>query len=52
VFDKAKYINVKFDDIEITQHTKYDNLYAVTLKQTWRSSGYQRPRISHAPHRF
>jgi len=40
VFDKAKYINVKFDDIEITQHTKYDNLYAVTLKQTWRSSGY------------
>lgn len=40
VFKKNKFINVKFDDIEVTQHPKYDEIYGVTLKQTWRSDRY------------
>lgn len=37
VFKKAKYINVKFSDIEIVQHPKYPDIYGVTLLQDWHS---------------
>ncbi len=41
VFKTVKYINVKFSDIEITEHPKYDNIYGVTLKQLWKTNRYQ-----------
>ena len=40
VFKNTKYINVKFDEIEVVQHPKYDDVYGVTLKQYWHTSGY------------
>lgn len=40
VFKNNKYFNVKFDDIEVTQHPKYDEIYGVTLKQNWHSDRY------------
>jgi len=40
VFNRARYLNVKFEDIEIVQHPKYDGWYGVTLKQHWHTSGY------------
>lgn len=40
VFKVNKYINVKFDDIDIVQHPKYDDIYGVTLKQHWHTSRY------------
>lgn len=40
VFKTVKYINVKFSDIEIVEHPKYDNIYGVTLKQLWRTDRY------------
>ena len=40
VFKTVKYINVKFSDIEITEHPKYDNIYGVTLKQLWKTDRY------------
>ena len=41
VFKTVKYINVKFSDIEITEHPKFDNVYGVTLRQLWRTNRYQ-----------
>ncbi len=41
VFKTVKYINVKFSDIEIVEHPKYDNIYGVTLKQLWKTDRYQ-----------
>ena len=41
VFKTVKYINVKFSDIEIAEHPKYDNIYGVTLKQLWKTDRYQ-----------
>lgn len=40
IFRRVKYLNVKFDDIEVVQHPKYDDVYGVTLKQYWHSSSY------------
>jgi hypothetical protein len=40
IFKKNKYISIKFDDIEIYQHPKYDNIYGVTLLQDWNTSYY------------
>ena len=40
VFKNTKDINVKFDEIEVVQHPKYDDVYGVTLKQYWHTSGY------------
>ena len=40
VFKNTKYINVKFGEIEVVQHPKYDDVYGVTLKQYWHTSGY------------
>ena len=34
IFKTVKYINVKFDDIEVMQHPKYDDIYGLTLKQS------------------
>lgn len=36
-FKKNKFINVKFDEIEVLRHPKFNDVYGVTLKQTWRS---------------
>jgi hypothetical protein len=39
VFNKNSYINIKFDDIVVTQHEASPNIYGVTLKQDWNASG-------------
>jgi len=41
VFKTVKYINVKFSDIEIVEHPKFDDIYGVTLKQDWRTDRYK-----------
>jgi len=41
VFNKVKYINVSFSDIEIVQHPKYDDIYGVTLRQVWHTDTYR-----------
>ncbi len=41
VFKTTKYVNVKFEDIEVVQHPKYDDIYGVTLKQQWHTDRYQ-----------
>ena len=41
VFKITKFINVKFDDIEVVQHPKYDDIYGVTLKQYWHTDRYR-----------
>ena len=33
VFNKTRYINVSFSDIDVVQHPKYDDIYGVTLRQ-------------------
>ena len=40
VFNKVKYINVTFSDIEVVQHPKYDDIYGVTLRQLWHTDTY------------
>lgn len=40
VFSGNKYINVVFDEVEVIQHPKYNDVYGVTLKQEWNSSRY------------
>ncbi len=40
IFKNTKYINVKFDEIEVMQHPKYDDIYGVTLKQFWHTDRY------------
>ena len=40
VFKTSKYVNVKFEDIEVVQHPKYDDIYGVTLKQFWHTDRY------------
>ena len=40
VFKAVKFLNVKFDEIEVVQHPKYDDIYGVTLKQYWHSNIY------------
>ncbi len=40
VFKITKFINVKFEDIDIVQHPKYDDIYGVTLKQFWHTNRY------------
>ena len=40
VFNKTRYINVSFSDIDVVQHPKYDDIYGVTLKQYWHTSRY------------
>jgi hypothetical protein len=40
IFKMNKFINVKFEDIDVVQHPKYDDIYGVTLKQYWHTSHY------------
>ena len=40
VFNRNEFINISFEDIDIVQHPKYDDIYGVTLKQKWYSSHY------------
>lgn len=40
VFKRNKYINVKFEEVEIARHPKFDDVYGVTLKQYWHSDRY------------
>ncbi len=40
-FDNPKtYINVKFDDIEVERNPVNPNIYGVTVRQEWHSTGY------------
>lgn len=41
IFKLSKYVNVKFEDVEVTQHPKYDDIYGVNLKQYWHTSRYK-----------
>jgi len=41
VFKATKFVNVKFEDIEVVRHPKYDDIYGVTLKQYWHTNNYQ-----------
>ena len=40
VFKTTKFVNVKFEDIDVVQHPKYD-IYGVTLKQYWHTNRYK-----------
>ena len=40
VFASNSYINIKFDNIVVTQHEGNPNIYGVTMKQKWNSSSY------------
>ena len=40
IFKLKNFINVKFEDIDVVQHPKYDDIYGVTLKQYWHTSNY------------
>lgn len=39
-FDANQYVNIKFEDLKVTQHKLYPEIYGVTVKQYWNSSGY------------
>jgi len=39
-FANNKVIDVKYEDIELQQHSKYDHIYGVTFKQIWDASNY------------
>ena len=41
IFKRAKYLNVRFEDIEVMKHPKYDEIYGVNLKQYWHTNYYQ-----------
>lgn len=40
VFSNNKMIHLDFEDIEVLQHPKYNDIYGVTLKQYWKSDRY------------
>lgn len=40
VFKANNYINVKFEEVEVSQHTKYPEIYGVTVKQYWNTTKY------------
>lgn len=40
VFKKNTRINIIFDDIEVSRHPRYDEIYGVTLRQGWNTSTY------------
>ena len=41
VFNKTRYINVSFSDIDVVQHPKYYDIYGVTLRQVWHTDNYR-----------
>ena len=40
IFNKNIKINVIFDNIEVLYHSKYDDIYIVTLRQAWNTNKY------------
>lgn len=40
VFKNNQKINIVFDDLSVSKHPKYDELYGVTLRQGWNTSNY------------
>lgn len=38
IFKRNSYVNVRFEDIEVVESRKYDNIYGVTLKQYWHTA--------------
>jgi ketosteroid isomerase-like protein len=40
IFNSNSYINIKFEDIEITRDEQYNFAYGVILKQKWHTSNY------------
>lgn len=40
IFKNNEYINLNFDEIDITQHPKWDEIYGVTFKQDWHTTNY------------
>lgn len=40
VFIKTSYINLSYEDIEVTQHTKFPDFYGVHLYQIWDTPNY------------
>lgn len=40
VFAKNRFISVDFNDVEVMQHSRFNNIFGVTLMQKWRSSSY------------
>lgn len=40
IFASNSYINIKFSDVNITQHNKYKQMYGVNLLQGWNTSRY------------
>ncbi|MEJ0028923.1 MAG: hypothetical protein WDO15_00395 [Bacteroidota bacterium] len=39
-FTRNSFIDVKFDQVEITRHPAFENIYGVNVKQSWRSATY------------
>lgn len=39
-FTRNRFIDVRFDDIEIMQHPVHEKVYGVNLRQAWRSTTY------------
>jgi len=40
IFANNKYIDIKFNEIKVQRHPKYDPVYGVTLKQSWYTKHY------------
>ncbi len=40
IFARNEYLNIKFEEIEVVQHSLYPELYGVTVKQFWNTSTY------------
>ncbi|MBR6284213.1 MAG: hypothetical protein IKR25_07970 [Muribaculaceae bacterium] len=38
IFKRNSYVNVRFEDIDVVESRKYDNVYGVTLKQYWHTA--------------
>jgi len=40
IFKNNDRINIVFDEVEVSHHPKYDDIYGVTLKQGWNTTNY------------
>ena len=40
VFKNNTRINIVFDDIEVSRHPRYDEIYGITLRQGWNTTNY------------
>ena len=40
IFKANERINIVFDEVEVSHHPKYDDIYGVTLKQGWNTTNY------------